>query len=415
MTNITKQRTQFFFAGGGTALDALRGEGPGTIRYRHNNRSYRSQGIESVGEFLFETSELDHRLSVGVRYHEDEARRFQKNEDFTQDASGVITNRTTFAPGSQDNRLEETQALALFVEDHIGYENWTFTPGIRYERLWQKVKNFNSGQRGNATLDMVAGGMGITYDFDDRWTAFGGGYAGFSPPEPGRRVTEGLKEETSFGSELGLRFYDRDYAFRAETALFHTMFRNLLVRDYIGGGGGNDNVGRIRTQGIELVLEYDAGLHRDWGFRNPWYVAATWTDARLRSDTASSNPESIFSGGRKGNRAPYIPEVAMSFGTGVEFDRIGLFINGIYVDETFTAASNTRRQVDTAGNPDSRFGTTDSFVIFDISGHYKLTDNTKLFGGIQNLFDREYVVARHPHGPRPGAPMFAYVGLEVVW
>ncbi len=414
-TPVTHPSISGALAGGGTALDVLRGQGAGTIRYRHNNRSYESQGIESVAEFLFDTGNLEHRLTAGIRYHEDDVRRFQKNEDFELDGSGVIVDRTEFAPGSQDNRLGETRALAFFVEDQIHYENWTFTPGVRYEHLRQKIHNFNTGQRGSANLDMIAGGLGVTYDFDNRWTAFGGGYAGFSPPEPGRRINDGLKEETSFGTELGLRFFDRDTAFRAETALFQTLFHDLLVRDYVGGGGGNDNVGRIRTQGIELSLEYDAGLHRNWDLRNPWYVAATWTDARLRTDTASTHPESIFSGGQRGNRTPYVPELALSFGTGLEFDRIGLFVNGIYADETFTTASNTRQQVDVAGNPDSRFGTTDSFVIIDISGHYKLTDNTKLFGGVQNLFDREYIVARHPHGPRPGAPLFAYVGMEVMW
>ena len=31
------------------------------------------------------------------------------------------------------------------------------------------------------------------------------------------------------------------------------------------------------------------------------------------------------------------------------------------------------------------------------------------------LLGEEYVASRHPHGPRPGPPLFAYAGLEVDW
>lgn len=402
-------------AGGGTALGALRGENAGTIRYRHNNRSYASMGAESVAEFSFDTGNAGHRLSLGLLYHEDYVRRFQKNEDFVQDADGNFVNRIAYAPGSQDNRRETTKAMAVFVENQIAVGDWTFTPGIRYEHLWQKARNYNQGTSGKARLDMVAGGLGVTYEVSPLWTAFGGLYAGFSPPEPGRRVNEGIKEETSLGTELGLRYRNAEQTFTAGAAYFHTRFDNLLVRDYVGAGGGSDNVGRATTEGIEFEARYDLGAAQGWTFSNPWTLAGTWTRARLGSDTTSDNPESIFSGGRKGNRIPYVPEWALSLGTGLEFSRLGLFVTGSYVDATFTTASNTTRQENVAGEPDSRFGKTDSVAIVDVSAHYWLTETAKLFGGVQNAFDREYVVARHPHGPRPGAPLYGYVGLELNW
>ncbi|MFA9480140.1 TonB-dependent receptor family protein [Phycisphaerales bacterium AB-hyl4] len=404
-------------AGGGTALDALRGNGAGTLRYRDNKRSYYSWGAESIGEFLFETGGLDHRLAVGVRYHEDRVRRFQHDTVYTQNADGVFVGRAAGAPGSQDNRRADTQAIAVFVQDEMSFGDWTVTPGIRYEHLRQSFENFNTGDSGSGNLDLVAGGVGVTYDFTDEWMAFGGAYVGFSPPEPQSRITQGVKEETSLGTELGLRYQHDSGAFRAQSTYFFTQFDDLLVRDYVGAGGGagDESVGRIRTHGIELSLEYDAGIANGWGFRNPYYVAATWTRARLASDTGSANPESIFSGGQRGNRVPYVPEWAITLGTGIEFEKFGFFINGIYVDETYTTASNTRQQVNVDGEPDARFGTTDSHFLLDLSAHYWVTENAKLFAGVQNALDREYVASRHPHGARSGAAMFAYMGVEVNW
>jgi len=36
-----------------------------------------------------------------------------------------------------------------------------------------------------------------------------------------------------------------------------------------------------------------------------------------------------------------------------------------------------------------------------------------LLGGVHNVTDEEYLASRHPHGPRPGQPRFAFVGLEL--
>ena len=66
----------------------------------------------------------------------------------------------------------------------------------------------------------------------------------------------------------------------------------------------------------------------------------------------------------------------------------------------------------TDGNPDARFGKIDSFFTVDLSGHYELRDGVRLLGGVQNVFDEEYLSSRLPLGPRPGKPRTFYAGLE---
>jgi Fe(3+) dicitrate transport protein len=166
---------------------------------------------------------------------------------------------------------------------------------------------------------------------------------------------------------------------------------------------------------VEFTLQYDPGLDRGWAFSNPWFLTATYTNARLLNDVSSADAGSLFAGGKRGNWVPYVPEWMFTMGTGVHFDLVGVDVTGIFVDETYTSASNTTALEDPDGNPDSRFGMTDDYFIWDFSGYARLTENVKLFGGIQNVFDLRYISSRHPYGPRPGAPLFGYMGVEAIY
>jgi outer membrane receptor protein involved in Fe transport len=92
---------------------------------------------------------------------------------------------------------------------------------------------------------------------------------------------------------------------------------------------------------------------------------------------------------------------------------MGIDLTGIYADQTFSTASN---EVFTGGpDADIRFGTADDYFLWDLSAYRQLNDNWRIFGGVQNLFDRRYVTTRHPFGPRTGAPLFGYVGMEATF
>ena len=185
--------------------------------------------------------------------------------------------------------------------------------------------------------------------------------------------------------------------------------------DNIGGSGSGvtENVGDVNALGIEFLMEYDPGLANDWGFSHPYWLAFTWTEAELAGDSNSTDPESIFSGGQDGNDVPYIPEILVSLGIGLEFETWGIFADLNYVDDAFATASNVDDQRQPDGTPDARFGKTDDQFTVDISAHYAFNENAKVVVTFQNIFDEEYVVSRHPHGPRPGRPFTVLGGIEI--
>lgn len=403
-------------AGGfpGDGLACLKGDLACDLRYRHNNRDMFAWGIQSEGTLRFDTGSLNHELTVGLRYHNDEEDRFQQDDDFKQNATGAITGVTLGKPGSQADREIEVKAVAVFIQDRIEIDDWWLIPGFRYETLDMEERNFGKDFFGETSLDMFGGGIGIGYDFTDEWQAFGGVHFGFSPPSP-QGAIKGLTEETSIGYELGVRFADRDQVLTAEVVGFLTHFDNLIVIDNIGGTGTGDdeNFGEVESSGVELSGQFDLGLANDWAFNNPYFLAYTYTNAVQESDARSTSASSIFSFGRKGNKVPYIPEHQLTVGSSLVFGNWGASITASYVDATFTSANNVSTQTNGFGAPDARFGETDAYTFVDFAAHYNVRKDVQLIAGVSNLFDEEYIVSRQPHGPRPGAPRIWFAGLQI--
>jgi len=399
----------------GEGLACLKGDLDCTLRIRANNRKYNSKGIDSVAYYRFDTDAVQHEITAGIRFNMDRVRRFQWDDDYSQQANGTIDNKTTGIPGGAGNRLQKTDALALFLQDTIKVGAWSFTPGIRYENLDQTYEDFSKPNKsGVNNLDMLAGSLGVIYQFNDSWTGFGSINRGFSPPSP-KSAVAGIKEETSNAYELGLRYTNLEQALSISAVGFYTQFNDLIVIDNIGGTGTGEteNFGRVNSSGLEFSAQYDPGTANNWIYSNPWYFTATYTNATQENSATSTDAESIFSYGKAGNQVPYIPELIFSMGTGIESEKWGAYVSGSYVSDTFTSANNVNDQINGTGSPDARFGKTDSYFIMDASAFYRIKDGIKLFAGIQNLLDENYVSSRQPEGPRPGMPMFAYAGLEL--
>ncbi len=423
LNKVDGQNLSRVLATPGAAQECMRGSAACELKIKANNREYNARGVDVVGYYRFESGSAQHEINAGIRSHQDQVRRFQWEDKYAQNANGTISGMTPGIPGNAGNRLQKTKALALFIQDTIEMGRLTVVPGVRYEKLEQiseepkgtlQGPGGTKGRDGKNSFDMTAGGVGAAWRFNDSWTGFGGVHTGFSPPSP-RGTRGGLDPETSTSFEAGARYTNSRQALAAEATLFHTAFKDLVVIDNVGGvgTGDNENFGEVTTSGLELAVQYDAGIASGWRLRNPWFLSMTWTNAEQQNDARSTDAESIFSFGEKGNKVPYIPELTASLGTGIESARWGVSVSGNYVSETWTSANNVEEQLNGNGDPDARFGKTDSHFVTDLSVFYRIKDSVKLFGGVQNLLDEEYLVSRQPHGPRGGMPQFAYAGIEV--
>ncbi len=391
-----------------SGINLLKGLGAGTITLTDAFRDHESYGWQNQVNHQFATGPVEHDLAVGLRLHYDQ-----------QDGSDIKTNYASnsaggFGIGVQNPTTpitrQEAFATAAYIEDSMKIGKLTLRPGLRYE--WLELEAHAPGKpasSGAVDENLIMGGLGATYDFDDQNSAFGGAYQGASPANPSGYVN-GTDNEESLGFELGLRH--KDDALKTELVGFVTDFDQLIAPEVPGGAGSvaSENGGSAEVWGIESLVEYDHGLASNWTFGLPAYLSLTYTDAEFAdmSGTLASNA-GTFAGGRNGNEIPYIPEWKLGTGIGIAFEKWGVNLDASYNSTSWGTGYNDDAR---SGNASAMDGKIDALLLFDLTGHYQLTDQIKLVGGIQNLLDERAIISRAPLGARANAPRMIFAGFE---
>lgn len=390
-------------------LGILRMQAPGSLGIRANARDYYAAGYQLNVTYTFETGEIEHELTTGVRYHYDQVRRFQRDDTINVFANGNAPTITSGIPGSGGNRLQEVHSIATYVQDSITINKLTLSPGIRYEYLDMSYVDYLSdntntvNRRGDGSTDIVAPGIGANYEFTEGVNVFGGVFKGISAPAPRSHIRSGVDWEESIGYESGIRY--QSGSFFGELAGFYTDYDNITGSDAGLGGSNTSNAGEAQVKGIEIIAEYE--LYSSEDIRVPLFASTTYTDATLDNALSGGGGDDIFAGGFSGSHIPYVPEWKSTFGVGVESDEWAIHFNTTYTTDSYGTAANVESSTASA-----RQGKIDGGWIADIAFSYQLRDNLRLFGGIQNVFDTVMTTSRIPEGPRVNAPQMFYLGAE---
>ena len=376
------------------------------LRYRNNNRKYRSEGLQTVVNWRFETASLKHDIDAGIRYHRDYEDRFQWNDLYT------ITNRQLFLtsrgiPGSQDNRMGNAEAWASHILYNLHYEKWTFTPGLRYENILRRNINFGTADieregtninRAQNRTDVFIPGMGILYQDSEHLGVFASVHRGFSPAG----ANDGQKPEKSINSELGLRW--EKSAWQGEIIGFHNRFSNLLGADTAaaGGTGMGDlfNAGKAQVQGLEVLTTYNLLNGMSTSYKLPITLSYTYTDTELKSNFNSG--VEAWGNISRGDEIPYIARHQWALVAGVEHEKWGANLSGKYNGRFRTLAGQ-------GAIPANEL--VESFFVLDATVRYHFTEKTTFFANALNVLDEKYAVARVPAGLRPGMPFAVNLGV----
>ncbi len=373
------------------------------LRLRNNNRRYYAQGLQTVLGTSFATGAASHELEVGLRVHRDQEDRYQDDDRYRLQAGQFVLTRDG-APGTQDNRVGDAEALSLFVHDTISLGKWILTPGVRYERIDLASTRYSTAtglrdvvlSKVETEVDEVIPGFGATYLLSDSLTLFGSVHRGFNPPGP----ASGSLSEKSVNGEFGLRW--NAGALGTELVGFVNDYSNL-VGTCTASSGGTCNLGdqfdggEARVSGLEASLAYD--FNAGGAISVPFSLAYTYTRAEFRNTFESDFDE--WGDVASGDRLPYLPEHLVHAELGLAGARWRLGLAANYLDDMLTVAGG--------GNGER----TDSAVVWDLTGGYQLNDRVELYARIENLSDETYIVARRPAGARPGQPRSGFVGLRI--
>lgn len=396
-------------------LGYLRGEtSPNdALTVRNNNREYYTQGLESILGVSFDLGSATNQLEAGIRLHQDQEDRFQFEDDYRME-NGVMILTSKGIPGTQANRIGSATALSLFVQDEIRYDRWTFTPGLRFENIWFRNRNYGSNdldrtgiqlQENTNTVRVLIPGMGVSFLVTDHLSLISGIHKGFSPPSPGS--SSETRAESSVNYEFGGRY--NHSAMQVELIGFYSDYSNLLGSDLAAGGGTGTtaqfNAGSVEVYGLEATANIDlVELFNidSASFSLPLSANYTYTSASfLTSFESDFTPWGTV---EAGDKIPFIPE--HQFRSGITFNYKGFStdLNTIYTPKMRTVAGS--------GPIDER-NSTDSYLLFDLSTGFDLMQYVNLFINVRNLLDKTYIVSDRPSGVRPGLPRTVMAGMSL--
>jgi Fe(3+) dicitrate transport protein len=383
---------------------------------RDNARTYFAQGFQSTLATEFALGDTKNKLEIGGRYHQDEEDRYQR-EDIYNMAGGRMALVSRGTPGAAGNRVQYADSYSAFIQNELSWDRWTFTPGLRFERITLGRDDYGAsdpGRTGSAltnfenTLNVFIPGAGVTYAVTPEWKLLGGVHKGFAPPGVPNNTAEAAftEEEESINYELGTRYKSGNLS--GELIGFLNDYKNLLGRDTFssGGGGSGDtfNGGEVQVHGLEASLGYDAaqaaGLNK--GYRLP--LVATYTHTRSEFKNSFNSSFSEWGNVQSGFELPYMPHHQLYLSAGLETDDWGISLGGKYVSDMRSVACK-------GPIPENRL--VEDHWVFNVAGEYKITDQVSGFATIDNLFDETYTAALRPAGYRPGMPMTAMAGIKI--
>lgn len=377
------------------------------LEVKANNRTYYAEGVQALAGLRLGQGALRHDLELGLRLHRDEMDRFQWVDKYRMDA-GQMTLTTAGVPGTDSNRLEQAEATAAYAQYTLTYGPLTATPGLRYEHITLRRRDFGKSDpdrvgtdlsvRSN-TVSVWIPGLGLDYAFGERASIFAGIHQGFAPPGS----KDGVDPERSVNYELGGRLALA--GLHVQTVGFFNDYTNLLGSDLAAAGGQGTpdafNGGAVHSYGLELTAAYDfAGL---LGTRValPLHLAYTFTRATFQHAFESEfDPWGTVA---EGDELPYVPRHQLGLQLGLQASRFGAALNARYVGAVRTEAGQGPIPSGTRIAP---------HLVLDLSADVSVTRYAQVFASIRNLTDEVYIAARRPAGLRPGLPRTLVLGVK---
>jgi Fe(3+) dicitrate transport protein len=354
------------------------------------NQNFETLGLDARYRLNW-GSDAQHTLSTGIQiYHVDSPR--------TDEVGATPT-----ASSGQLSRISDREVfyMPVFLENRFSLGKFSITPGIRIETFSQDVKTrFIDPVRPTRTREeddtLVLGGLGMEYQTAENSAVYANVSQSYRPviftesvPTGGGQVVpDDLEAGESIEYELGYRTRATEW-FTLDASAFLLSFK-----DQIGTlGNTTANVGDSIHKGIDVSASTDllrdiAGTEQYGSLE--WYVNGTLLDAEFTS------------GPSDGNTPQYAPDFILRTGLNYHYqDKLKLTFGGTFLDDHYANDSN-----------DDNFKVP-AYMVWDLTAEYKIHENLRLIGGINNLFDESYFARVRNDGIDPANGRNYYIGLSL--
>lgn len=334
-------------------------------------RNYWVRGIEPRYSQSFMLGSSAHEVGVGYRYVSESTHELRY---YTPTASGQLP--STASPYDRDTR-SGTEAHAWYLDDKIDLNNWTITPGIRFEHITSYQNDNIKGTRDDVKYNAPLPALNVLYHLTDSWNVYAnteGSFGTVQYSKIGKAVQSGKMEpEKARTWELGTR-YD-DGALTAEMGLFLINFSNQYDSNQ-----PDDTVtarGKTRHTGLETQARYDLGT-----------LTPTLDNVSVYTSYAYVNAKIIENGDNYGNQVPFSPKQKGTLGLDYKPGSWTFNLNSDFQSSQFADNANTVQE-----NASGSVGKIPGFMLWGARVAYDFGPqmaNLNMAFGVKNLFNQEY-------------------------
>ena len=407
-------------AGTADAIAVLRGTNTTaeTIKYKHNNRVYVSEGTVIKGSWATDNQ----TLTFGYRSTEDSEDRMQWYETADWKAGTLSALTVGSKPGlSSNNRITVAKANAFFLNQELRLDNWTITGGVRKENWdinetrWNETARtsiatgYPKSKTDNKEKDETLFGFGAGYTLSNGSQVFFGYHQGFSP------TTGDAKPETADSMELGWSGEIGNTSgsgfvpsvINMQAVYFNTDYQNIVGTCTNSASGIYEGCtigdtfdgGQARISGLELSASTSFTIAS--GATIPLMINFTGSDGKFDSSFESSYWGDV----NQGMKLPNMPDTQLSLTTGLDMD------NGWSIMTSLTSFGDTCSVASCATDT-----TIDSYSIIDLSINKEINERADAYLVIGNVTDSSDIIARAPkNGIRTQRPQYFNLGLRLTF
>jgi Fe(3+) dicitrate transport protein len=386
------------------------------------NQEFYTEGIEARLRHDYQLWGGTHTIAAGMQaYHTASPR---------QDMRGDAANAQTGEVRNDSDR--EVFYLPVFVENRFQWGALSITPGVRFENIWQSVKE-------NVNLDKTAArtpladesthdfvplfGLGAVYELAKSIEVYGNVSQSYRPkvftqsvPTGGTTsVPEDLTESSAIQYDIGFRGNPTWWA-NWDVSAFLLDFDDQIGTIALPGGFSTlANVGHAEHYGIEAAGEIDLiGLGdaisvRELDSGKDAKAAGTGRDLYNKFGSVSLYGNvtlldaEFVSGPLEGKTPRFAPDYLVRGGLIYRYhDRLKLAFLGTFVGDSYADDANTAERFVPA------------HMVWDLTVETKVyKDIVTVNAGINNLFDEDYYSRITNSGIDPAARRNFYGGVAL--
>jgi hemoglobin/transferrin/lactoferrin receptor protein len=376
--------------------------------WRNREASYQEkQWILDVQlDKAFQIADTDHLLTYGTTLKRQETTGLRQGSGVCARVFGSCRAVGADSPSDRLVRSSDfpdpiTTSYALFAQDEIRWNDWTFLPALRYDytrlnpEITQEFLNTvalsNSSQVDgkDKTWHRLSPKFGLTYAITDQYTWYGQYAEGFRTPSAkalyGRFENLGsgyvvepnsnLEPEKSKSYETGLRGRFDSGSF--DVAVFYNKYRDFINEDAITPGYTqtvfqSNNIKHATIKGAEVKgrLNFDV-----FGAPQGLYSLGSLAYAYGRNDDSGEPINSVN-------------PLTGVLGLGYEQDNYGGLLSWTLVKRK-DRVDDTNFHTPDGVSTSSQFKTP-GYGVLDLSGFYKVTNDVTVNAGLYNLTDKKY-------------------------